>query len=334
MAENESDGGCASCLAIGALLLALFTAFVAFASDSPWLGIGAVVVAVVLWRVTRNVRPSSGPSTTSVDHRPPSPPSRPLETWARGTSTEVEGEFARPEAIKALVGHHPSFDTEGGAERLDVSAALSLDASNPHDPKAIAVFVAGLHVGYLARGKHERLHDYVAAAHKQDAHFVFPCRVWGASRHGTRDQVVGRVTIDLPDPEDLTPANPLPDEPYRVLPFGSRIQVTKEEDHLDVLAPYVGSGQGRVVAVTLRATTQTRARSTVELVQVELGSERIGQLTSTQSQNLLPIVRHLSERGLTAVARARVKGSSLKADVVLDACKADDDIDEWLHSVG
>lgn len=114
-----------------------------------------------------------------------------------------------------------------------------------------------------------------------------------------------------------------------MLPFGSRIQVTKEEDHLDVLAPYVGSGQGRVLAVTLRATTQTRARS------VELGgrTHRPAHSRRHKSQNLLPIVRHLRERGLTTVARARVKGASLKADVVLDACKADDDIDEWFSSV-
>lgn len=66
--------------------------------------------------------------------------------------------------------------------------------------RSLAVKVRGPPTRSRAPCGHERLHEYVAAAHKQDVHFVFPCSVWGASRHGTGDKVVGRMTIDLPDP--------------------------------------------------------------------------------------------------------------------------------------
>lgn len=52
------------------------------------------------------------------------------------------------------------------------------------------------------------------------------------------------------------------------------------------------------------------------------------------TRQLQPVIEHLEQLGLRTFARAVVYGSSLKAEVTLNAIKATDgDVDEWLHEV-
>lgn len=105
---------------------------------------------------------------------------------------------------------------------------------------------------------------------------------------------------------------------------------------MDVLTRYVlrGSHVDNYVAATLVSINEIRPRSAYEAVQVEIDGERIGVLTKGQSEKLLPLVKHIEERGLIPVVCAEVKGSQLKVDVVLDTVDAETVDDSWLDALG
>jgi hypothetical protein len=116
--------------------------------------------------------------------------------------------------------------------------------------------------------------------------------------------------------------------------MGAKMQVTKESEHMDVLGKYVVSGVSSPIAVTLHSIQEVRPRSVIEAVEVRIDGERIGILSATTSQQMLPVVRHVEARGKIAVAHAAVTGSSLQAEVTLFVARSADVDDWWLSSIG
>ena len=271
---------------------------------------------------------------SSGDWVPPRPTGRLFDAWAPGRGLEVVGEAWRPDAFRRLMGRQAGFRTYEGAE-LVADAILVPDPLNPHGKcEAVAVYVGGEHVGYLAQEDAHKYYPPLAAAREDGMLLRVPARTWASATRP--DRVNARVTLQIPEPSGLTPSNGLPDRPFVVIPAGRKIQVTKEDEHMEVLARYVlrGSGVDNYVAATLRTINEIRPRSAYEAVQVELGGERVGVLTKGQSEKLLPLVRHIEQRGKLPVVRAVVTGSKLKADAVLLTADATTVDDAWVDSLG
>ena len=168
---------------------------------------------------------------------------------------------------------------------------------------------------------------------------AIPLALHPAMTFGGFSTDVARLTgcpMAVTAPDAVLPSNGLPEEPHAVLPPGRKIQVAKEDEHMDVLRDYVlrGSEADNHVAATLRSINEIRPRSSYEAVQVEIDGRRVGVLTKLQSDKLLPLVKHIEQRGLLPVVRAAVKGTRLKADVVLDCVDAQTVEDDWLDDLG
>jgi hypothetical protein len=140
------------------------------------------------------------------------------------------------------------------------------------------------------------------------------------------------VTLKVPPVGGIVPINAMPSGRHVILPAGSTIQVTKEEDHMDVLGALV-AGTDLPVIVTLRAINETRARSVVETVEIAIDGQPVGVLSTASAGNMLPIVKHLADLSLTPVARATLKGNALKAEVVLHVAKSHDLDRAWIESL-
>ena len=264
---------------------------------------------------------------------PPKPHGEPMDPWGRGEPVEVVGEAYHDDAFRRLVGRKPGFGTQGAT--LRTSALLVPDPGNPYGKgKAVAVYLEGEHVGYLAQDDANRYFRSLATLQRRGQLLRVPCDVW--ARDGWNGRVAARATLRLPAPGRFEPANALPDAPHVVLPEGRAIQVTKEDEHMDVLTPYVlpEAGAENPIAVTLRSINEIRARSSYEAVQVEIDGQRAGVLTKGQSEKLLPLVKHVERRGLVPVAHAIVRGSTLKADVVIRCATAETISEGWLASLG
>lgn len=273
------------------------------------------------------------------EYRPPPPRGKPTPPWSqRLTGFQVAGEFHYPDAVKQLAkrfigGERGVMD---GGKTTNVDAQLVPAAGNPYDSNAVAVYIDGLHVGYLERDDAAVYHWPIAQRTACGETVTVPSRQWFYLGYadGHLAGVMCQVTLRLPAPNGFAPEIGLPEDQHVVLPAGSTIQVTKEEEHMDTLAQHVASGVERPIAVTLHPTTEIRPRSSVDAVEVRLLGERVGVLTPTQTANVRPLVEYVEARGKVAVARGVLVGNQIKADVTLNVAKAQDVNQAWLDALG
>lgn len=270
-------------------------------------------------------------ATRQPPHHPPAQGNRvAFDPWARPYNpVEVSGEQHRREAFSTLFHDHPLWYAEQGAT-LNGKAVLVPDPANPYaSGDAVAVYFRGVHVGYLpGGGTSAQWSGHLGQLYATGHVLQVPARVWSCAAGGgyAGDQTAARVTLTMPnEPSDLYPANEIPGPSPFGIPAGRTIQVQKDEDHQEILRPWLAGGRTEVlVAARLRVTTEHRARSDRTVIQVELDGAPVGILSPTQTANLLPIVERAEALGKTPVARALVRGNALHAEIVLDAVKATD----------
>jgi hypothetical protein len=252
----------------------------------------------------------------SADHMPPIPAGRGKEAWSpRTQQLEVAGEWYRAENLRTLFARHAKVSESGTEIRLP--AVLVPDGANPHDDKAVAVFVDGLHVGYMERPDAKKYHEHISGL--PGGELVVTSRQW---LRASADDTWARVTLSLPLPEHLQCPNPFGPDCVS-LPPGSTIQVTKEEHYMEHLVGLLDRyGSDTVVAASLRSVTEERPRSSVELVAVDIDGQQVGVLSTTQTANFMPLVRRAEAEGRQIFCRASLRGNTLKADVALHARKA------------
>lgn len=82
------------------------------------------------------------------------------------------------------------------------------DPGNPYDRNAVAVFVRGLHVGYLERADAAQYHQPIAeVTRRRGGALLVSSQQWARGRLG---DMGARVTLRLPPPYGFLPANELP----------------------------------------------------------------------------------------------------------------------------
>lgn len=246
-------------------------------------------------------------------------------------NVDIVGENYRAGTIASVIGGMPARDEE--VERF-VVAELIPEPDNPHSPSrnAISARIGGAVVGYLpddyAAEYWPVLTRFVGSGHVP----VVTARIWAVTRWvgGQRGlDLKSAIRLALPPADAILPANPAPTAPHRVLPRGRSLQVTGEEAHVDVLAPYSQGGEPTAVVVTLHPLAIQRAKSEVKVVEVRLNAERIGQLTPASSAPLLSVIDSLAQRGWATAAWAQVTGSRFAAEVKLSICKPEEIPDSW-----
>lgn len=272
------------------------------------------------------VKPARGAYQTA------SPTGRPVEPWAKANSWQnVAGESHYDNAFRALLKRNRPPRGDYGAEMNGLPAAIVADPGNPHDPSAVAVWVQGEHVGFLPRDAAAAYHPALADLAERGEYLRVDGRVWAYDEGG---DVRGSVTVILPPPDGVQSFNEPPDEAYQTLPHGGAMQVTCEEQHMDVLGPFV-SDRDRHVAVTLHAIdVQKTPRSTAyRAVEVRLGGHRVGELTKGMSEKILDVVDFIASKGRLPLCRAVLKGSPLRAELTLQVAKAHEVTRRWLDGI-
>ncbi|MDI9918462.1 hypothetical protein [Rhodococcus sp. IEGM 1379] len=218
------------------------------------------------------------------------------------------------------------FDPGGSIVRRTVE--LIPEPGNPHDRYAVSVRASNYLLGYLARERailfHSRLMDLINRGLVPTVPAAI--RAYDQNRWddtpGTPVDLSVSVEIQLSDPHLLTPGNEPPEIPYTLLPPGSSVQVTKVDDHFDVLRRFVEPEGELELLVTLHELDVSTAKTDKWVVEIRVDGHRIGQLTPQSSAKFLPAIRHLDSRGLVTVGRGWFRGSSVSAQVSLLAAKS------------
>ncbi len=179
-------------------------------------------------------------------------------------------------------------------------AELVPEPDNPHDRNAVSVRIAGYNVGYLPAQYAADYRPLVGQCVTSGVVPVVRVRIWGVTRFvrsRNREELKSSIRLALPSPDELLPANAPPPEPHFMIPAGRTIQVTGEDDHFDTLEPLLVPRPARWIA-TLHPIPGRAKNSTV--LEVQIGGDRVGQLTPATSTQLLPLVRECENQGTGA----------------------------------
>jgi hypothetical protein len=108
-----------------------------------------------------------------------------------------------------------------------------------------------------------------------------------------------------------------------MLPRSAIVQVTKENEHFNVLLRFVPRKGYGLLFATLHEKEPTAVREKPH-VEVRIDDKRIGQLTPQMSQRFLPMIQYLWQRGVVAACWGDITGSAVAAKVRIDAIKANE----------
>lgn len=245
---------------------------------------------------------------------------------------EVAGEFAREANIVKVIGGRPAPNKD--IEIEDVPIALVLEPDNAHDRNAVMVQVNGLTLGYLTREDAKLYQQPLTRLAASGCVATTVGRIWASTDNWDgRKKFRSRVTVALPPVEMMLPLNNPPKGNYNLLPWGGGLQVTKEEDHFDVLFHHVPPAGTGLAYVTLHKGIRTLKNGTEKpFVETRIDGERVGEMTPATSGHFLPLIEHLDTAGEIPTALAKITGSALAAQLVLQAAKAPEIPDSWMAS--
>ncbi|UKA64518.1 DUF4236 domain-containing protein [Arthrobacter sp. FW306-04-A] len=244
-------------------------------------------------------------------------------------NVEVVGEHAYSKAIKAaLRASKAPVAVRRDSEAEGVQVELVAEPDNPYDVNAISVRWRNQVLGYLSREDAIRYAQPVRRIIASGYIAATTARIWA---YDGGDRLQARVTIALPEPELIVPLNEAPAGETTLVPWGSAIQVLKEENHFDILFNHVPPEGAGLLLVSLHKAIHTLKNGTERpFVEVRLDGERVGELSSVTSAHLLPLLEHSETIGETALAYAKITGSALAAQLVLHAAKATEISNGWL----
>lgn len=288
-------------------------------------------------------RAESAPRSAASREVDAKPYGRPVPPWSeRLRPQNVVGESFHAAAFKALAASYGHRSVpEYGIEISEALAAIVRDPENAYDSDAVAVWIDGRHlVGHLP---HDVAAQFARRLESLDrgTYLQVPARVWIGQSIDWDDRsqpgvtgVRGSVTVQMPEPDGLIPYNELPDEPHTVLPWGRPVQITGEENHMDVLRAFALGTDPRHVAATLHVVEEPRRTGEpARVIEVRLDGERVGVMSKAMSDQIGDLVNYVANKGRIPVARALIKGSDLRADVAVHVARTSEVHQKWLDSV-
>lgn len=247
-----------------------------------------------------------------------------VEAWASGREPQfnVVGESRYYDQIRKIAAR-----LGGGRSGQAITVAvLKPEPDNAYGRNAVQVTIDDLVVGYLPAEEAPGYSPLLNHLARLGVLVSVPARVWWDADDG----YMASIRLDLAPPGLLVPLNASPAGNVMQLPPGNALQVTGEDAHLDVLAPFVSTVGQAAALVTLHEVTDEKSRGTRQVVEVRMDGRRVGQLTPATSDHLLAVVRHAASVGVTLCCRASVRGNQLKAEVVVYPTKAADLPPAWI----
>lgn len=248
---------------------------------------------------------------------------------AEWPNVEVVGEHAYGYSIRAALRASNAAIAVGSDSEIEgLPVELVAEPDNPYDVNAISVRWRNQVLGYLSREDAIRYAQPIGRIIASGFTAVATARVWA---YDVGDRLQARVTVALPEPGLIAPLNEAPAGVTTLVPWGSAIQVLKEEDHFDILFNQVPpEGTGLLLVSLHKAVRILRNGVERPFIEVRLDGERVGELSNVTSAHLLPLLEHTEAIGETALAYAKISGSALAAQLVLHAAKATEISNDWL----
>jgi hypothetical protein len=218
------------------------------------------------------------------------------------------------------------FPLDWSGQGLEIERDIELipEPNGPRGPWAISVRADGLTIGYIDDAAAPTWAGVIRRIFASGFIPVTLVRIWAYEYDGWEGiEFNATVRVLLGRPSEALPLNDPPELPYTMIPRSAFVQVTKEDQHTDALLKFVPTGGYGLLFVTLHEHVPTHGSARPH-VEVRIDDERIGQLTPQMSQRFLPMIRHLSTRGLVTAWWGDITGSAVAAEVRIDGIKANE----------
>lgn len=219
-------------------------------------------------------------------------------------------------------------DWDGRYGQIDLDFEIIPEPAGPHGEWSLSARACGMTIGYLPDPQPwaDPIRRVVASGYRP----VTNGHIWAGENPYNENPFDGTPRLNLGEPLNALPLNDPPTRPYTLLPRGSIVQVTKEEDHTNPLLTHVPPHGSGPIILTLHEVSPLRG-SAKPYVEVRIDDERIGQLTPQMSQRFLPMIRHFDGRGLTTAVCGDITGSQVAAEVRVESIKANEADEECLN---
>ncbi|MGW5571478.1 TerD family protein [Nocardia thailandica] len=175
------------------------------------------------------------------------------------------------EFLPAIRSLFPADLPEDRAE-LTPDVELIPEPTGPRGPWGISVRAEGRTIGYLddgtARAWAGPIRRIIASGYIPATSSRISYREYEGWDETTS---YASVHLRLDQPFDAAPLNPPPTDAYTILPRSAIVQVTKEQDHFDVLSTYVTPSGHGILLVTLHVVTPESGRAK-PYVEVRVGN--------------------------------------------------------------
>nr|DAI62746.1 MAG TPA: HIRAN domain [Caudoviricetes sp.] len=190
----------------------------------------------------------------------------------------------------------------------------------------LAVFIDDVQVGMVPDEVRESYLNVVEALDSSDRCLSVPASIWMTYQRGFR----AGASIALPLPDEIATPVGMPQGPVAVLPRGRKVQVTREEDHMEALLGLLDGEHSVPVVAELESCIKQLKTTQKTVVGVKVCGEMVGLLSTQTSQHFLPVVEVCEDAGIALVCHGRVTGNQLKVDLVLEAAKGSELPPEWV----
>ncbi|MGA6207952.1 TerD family protein [Nocardia testacea] len=267
-----------------------------------------------------SIRPGQpSPATVISEYSPGSP----YRLWSEARTWcdhELSIEDRYLPAIRSLF---PTDFPDGGAV-LTPEVQLVPEPAGPQGPFSISVRAKGQTIGYLGPDDAPRWTGPIRRIVASGFVPTTSSRIWADVYDGwDGPEFRTRLQLALGEPHLAIPLNTPPEQPYTLLPRSAIVQVTKENEHFDVLRHHVPATGHGLLFVTLVENVPPTGKAKPH-VEVRIDDQRVGQLTPQMSQRFLPMIQHLRARGLATACWGDIKGSAVAAEVRIDGIKANE----------
>lgn len=260
---------------------------------------------------------------TSVVREQQHQPGSPYRLWNESRAWCDYELILQDQYLPAIRSLFPA-ETSGDGIVLTPEVQLIPEPGGPHGPWSISVRAKGMTIGYLDPDDGPRWAPPIRRIVASGFVPTTSARIWAKEYDGwDGPEFRATVQIALGEPMLAIPLNSPPEEPYTLLPRSAIVQVTKENEHFDVLRDHVPASGHGLVFVTLVENVPATGKAKPH-VEVRIDNRRVGQLTPQMSQRFLPMIQHLRARGLTTACWGDIKGSAVAAEVRIDGIKANE----------
>ena len=249
---------------------------------------------------------------------PPPPPTGPPWWLNMSGTTPIVGESFHAQEFRQILG--PTAD-------MDVTryfpAGLRREPDNKHDRRAIAVHVAGLRVGHLARDATRDWHPLLLHIAAQGQPACCYARVWGGWNERAHSEWHS-VQLCLSGPASAWVAYQPPPHATMLAPQKT-VAVTREEHYQPALTGLLSTQRNAAAFATLDLADDPHRKTPAPAIRVAIGTETVGYLTAKMTDTY----RHLVGTVGGSACMANVEISKRTAIAECKVLLPDNDETPW-----